>query len=121
MRILILILTVLFATALIAVMLMNSGEIANVKLWNDPSYEYRDVPLGIVLFFAVFAGFVFTGVVAVIEGMRTRLDNARLQRRVRRIQQELDSIRTPAFPLQPDEGSEPAAAVETDEIETAPR
>ena len=74
---------------------------------NDPGRKFGALT---VLLGAAFAGFVFTGIVAVLEGMKTRLDNARLNRKVRRLQQELDAIRTPALSLPSDEeleGEEP--------------
>jgi uncharacterized membrane protein YciS (DUF1049 family) len=100
MRVLIVMLMIIFATPLIGIILMNHSETVTIRLWmDDPDYEYSEVPLGFVILAASFCGIVFTGIIAVVEGMRTRLDNARLTRRIRRLQKELDSIRTPALPL----------------------
>ena len=116
MRALIALLTVLFTVAVLGVTVMNASETVTLRLWwDDPQREYHDVPVGALLLGAAFAGFVFTGIVAVLEGMKTRLDNARLNRKVRRLQQELDAIRTPALSLPSDEeleGEEPGRGEE---------
>jgi len=107
MRVLIWILAILFASAIIGLFLMNATENVTLRLWfDDPAYEFHNAPLGAVLFASAFVGFLFTGIVAVLEGIKTRLDNSRLSRKVQRLQRELDAIKTPSLVLPPDEPDE---------------
>src|SRR6058998_638491 len=99
MRIVIATLTILFAACIFVVAIMNP-EPVTVRLWPDtPQYTYPNTAVGWVIFFSAFAGFVFTGIIAVLEGSKTRLSNARLRAQVRRLQQEIETLLRPPIDL----------------------
>ncbi len=109
MRALIAILTLLFVTVVIGVMLLNASETVTLRLWWDTPGSEADsyeLPLGVVILGAIAMGFLFTGIVAIVEGLMIRLENRRLTRTIRELRRELDELRTPAIELPPD--TEPA-------------
>ena len=97
MRIVIAALSILFSVFIIALALINTEKIT-VQLWpHTPEYTYPETPVSAVIFLSAFAGFLFTGIVAVLEGSKTRLSNARLRAHVRRLQQEIETLRRPSM------------------------
>jgi hypothetical protein len=99
MRIVIATLSILFAACVVTVSVVNPDRVT-VRLWPDaPQYVYPDTPVSWVIFFSAFAGFVFTGIIAVLEGSKTRLSNARLRAQIRRLQQEIETLRRPSLDL----------------------
>ena len=99
MRIVIATLSILFAVAVVGVALMNPEPITLVLWPGDPQYSYPDTPVSAVIFLSAFAGFVFTGIIAILEGGKTRLANRRLRAQSRRLQQELEALRRPSLDL----------------------
>ncbi|GEM_PF-6153716 len=53
----------------------------------------REVSLAWVILGGVLAGTIFIGVLAVIEGVVVRIDNLRLRRRVRKLEEEVADLR----------------------------
>lgn len=99
MRIVIATLSILFAASIVTVSLINHDPVT-VRLWpNMPEYTFPDTQISWVIFFSAFAGFVFTGIIAVLEGSKTRLSNARLRAQVRRLQNEVDTLKRPSLDL----------------------
>ena len=97
MRIVIATLSILFAASVVTIALMNPERVT-VVLWPDmPEYAYANTPISWVIFFSALAGFVFTGIIAVLEGSKTRLSNARLRSQLKRLQQEVEMLRRPSF------------------------
>jgi hypothetical protein len=94
MRIVISTLSILFAAMVIIVSIINYTEHVTVKLWPDQvQYTYADTSVSWVIFFSAFAGSLFMGIIAVLEGSKTRLSNARLKTQVRRLQQEIQTLK----------------------------
>lgn len=94
MRILIATLSIVFAACVIVVAFINSAERVTVKLWPESAdYIYPGTSVSWVIFFSAFAGIVFMGIIAILEGSKTRLSNARLRAQIRRLQQELATLK----------------------------
>ena len=109
MRILIATLLTLFAACVVTVMLINPEHVT-VRLWPDvPQYTW-DTAVSWVIFFSAFASAVFIGIVAVLEGSKTRLSNARLRAQVRRLQQEIETLRRPSLDVTLSSPHEPGPA-----------
>ncbi len=97
MRIVIAALSILFAASVVIIALINP-EPVTVVLWPGMAeYTYPNTPVSWVIFFSAFAGFVFTGIIAVLEGSKTRLSNSRLKAQVKRLQQEVDLLHRPSL------------------------
>ena len=120
MRIVIAMLSILFAASIVFIAAMNTTRI-EVILWpQQPEYTFPETPVSWVIFFSALAGFVFTGIVAILEGSKIRLSNARLRAQVKKLQQEVEILRRPSLdfsraPQPPPEmtESEPAEDDET--------
>lgn len=97
MRIVIATLSILFAVCVVIVSLVNTDPVT-VRLWPDsPEYTYPDTKMSWVIFFSAVSGIVFTGIIAIIEGSKIRLSNARLRGQVRRLQQEVETLKRPSL------------------------
>ena len=97
MRIVIATLSILFAGSILVICSLNTMPV-KVVLWPDmPEYIYENTPVSWVIFFSALAGFIFTGIIAVLEGSKTRLSNARLRSQLKRLQQEVEMLRRPSF------------------------
>lgn len=51
------------------------------------------MPVFIIILGAFLAGVVFTSIIGIIEGMKMRVSNARLKRKARKLQSEVDALR----------------------------
>ena len=51
------------------------------------------MPVFIIILGSFLLGVIFTSVIGIIEGMKMRVSNARLKRRIRKLQTEVDAIR----------------------------
>jgi hypothetical protein len=91
MRLLIIVLTLVLVVSLLGLALENLGTRADVTMWQT---TYRDVPLYLITVLAVVAGIVYAGVIAVAEGAHIRLANRRLAREVRKLETEINFLRT---------------------------
>jgi hypothetical protein len=85
----IVILAMLFA--LVGFMVTNIEVKTEVTLWET---TYRDVPLWSVVFLAALAGIVSVGIIGVVDGALVRLRNRRMARELRRLETELNFLRT---------------------------
>ena len=76
---------------------LNSARVT-VQLWPDaPGYTFPDTPVAAVIFLSAAAGAIFACIIAVLEGSRIRLSNARLRGQIRRLQQEIETMRRPSI------------------------
>jgi len=91
MRLLISIVLILFFVAMIGFLTTNLDSRVNVTIW---STKYEDVPTFYVVLASFILGFVFTAIIAVAEGARSRLENLRLRREIRKQETELNFLRT---------------------------
>ena len=71
-------------------MLQNKDQVLVLTLgsWTSEPQAAVYVILG-----AFFVGVVFTSLIGIIEGMKLRAGNARLKRKVRKLQSEIDALR----------------------------
>ena len=97
MRIVYATLTAIFFGCIIIVAYLNSARVT-VLLWPDaPGYTYPDTPVSAVIFLSAAAGAIFACIIAVLEGFRIRLANARLRAQIKRLHQEIEAMRRPAL------------------------
>jgi uncharacterized integral membrane protein len=91
MRLLISIVLILFFVAMIGFLTTNLDSRVDITLW---STHYTDVPTFYVVLVSFILGFVFTAIIAIAEGARSRLENRRLRREIRTQETELNFLRT---------------------------
>jgi uncharacterized integral membrane protein len=91
MRLLVILLTILLFLNLLGFVLTNLETRVEVTIWKT---QHHDVPLFAVVILSVLAGIVYAGTIAVAEGANLRLANHRLQREVRKLETELNYLRT---------------------------
>ena len=113
MRIIIITLAVLFFSCIIAVAIMNHAETVTFHLWPDTAdYTYPQIHVSWIVFFSAFAGFLSTGIIALLEGGKKGLINRRLRAQVQRLQQELTVLRRPSTDIAFDDPELPEASIE---------
>jgi len=128
MRLLISIVLILFFVAMIGFLTTNLDSRVNITIW---STQYADVPTFYVVLVSFILGFVFTAIIAVAEGARSRLENHRLRREIRKQETELNFLRTQppvAAAPEPDaleahaagEGLAPRGSAAADHLPSAP-
>jgi hypothetical protein len=111
MRLLFPIAIVLLALVLIGFGVTNLGTYVTVTIW---ATEYPNVHIFYVVSIAVLVGALFSGIIAVVEGAKIRLDNRRLRRELHKQETEINYLRTqpPASsPSEPDEVQNSKAAI----------
>lgn len=72
----------------------NWGQTVTV---NFGFQKVHDTSLAMVIFVATVAGVVFIGTIALIEGVTLRVENMRLRRRLRRLEDEITDLRNLAL------------------------
>jgi uncharacterized integral membrane protein len=116
MRLLIIVLSILLLTGVFGFVVMNLDATVAVTVWNT---HHEAVPLHLVILVSLVAGIVYIGIIAVAEGVNTRLDRRRLAREVQRLEGELNYLRTQPTGSTAEAGSrgepEPPAAEPGDE------
>lgn len=91
MRFLLIIVVLAMLLTLVGVMFTNIETSTTVTLWKT---TYRDVPLWSVVFLSTLAGVVSVGIIGVVDGALVRLRNRRMIRELRRLETELNFLRT---------------------------
>jgi uncharacterized integral membrane protein len=113
-----LVFTLLFLALMIFFMVFawqNQEEQVRVRLggWNSES-----LPVFLVILLSFGAGVVITSVIGIVEGMRIRMTNVKLRRKLKKIEAEVDSLRNLSLgttPIAPEPVPvEPVAASEED-------
>ncbi len=91
MRAFVFVLVAAFVVLVLWVAFANASQVVTLTfgLGGGP----REVSLAWVILGGVLAGTIFIGVLAVIEGVVVRLENLRLRRRVRRLEEEVADLR----------------------------
>ena len=79
------------------------------------SFRSEPLPVFMIILGAFLVGVVFTSVIGIIESMKMRVGNARLKRKIRKLQSELDSLRNLPLTGPVDENHSPEAPVFSDE------
>src|SRR5262245_63653948 len=88
-----LVFTLLFLALMIFFMVFawqNQEEQVRVRFggWNSES-----LPVFLVILLSFGAGVVITSVIGIVEGMRIRMTNVKLRRKLKKIEAEVDSLR----------------------------
>lgn len=91
MRLLFLLLTFLLFAFILGFVATNLEESVTLQVFET---EYEDVPLYLIGILAVFVGIAYAGIIAVAEGAHIRLSNRRMAREVRKLETELNYLRT---------------------------
>ncbi len=91
MRLLVIVLTFLLFVGIVGFVLTNLDTRVPVTVWET---QYTDLPLFLLGIIAVFVGICYAGIIGVAEGTSIRLANRRLAREVRRLEAELNYLRT---------------------------
>jgi len=101
MRFLLIIVILALVLAIVGFTATNIETLTTVTLWQT---TYRDVPLWSVVFLSALAGVVSVGIIGVVDGALVRLRNRQMTRELRRLETELNFLRTqpPAARREPD-------------------
>lgn len=128
MRFLLTIVILALLLAILGFSITNLETLTTVTIWET---TYRDVPLWSVAFLSALAGIVSVGIIAVVDGALVRGRNRRMARELRRLETELNFLRTqpmaarrepdrPDHAEVPDLPEEPPIADRDDELVSAP-
>ncbi len=80
---------IVFCLALVFSM-QNRSEAARLTFGGTTT---EPIPIFFIILGAFLVGVVFTSVIGIIEGMKQRVTNARLRRKLRKLQSEVDALR----------------------------
>ncbi|HET6372163.1 MAG TPA: LapA family protein [Candidatus Polarisedimenticolia bacterium] len=90
MRFLTTLLIILIFCLALVFMYQNRDEMARVRIGSQTTDQ---TPVFFIILGAFLVGVVFTSVIGIIEGMKLRMANARLKRKLKKVQSELDDLR----------------------------
>jgi len=90
MRFLALILIIGVFVGMLTFAIQNNDQYSTLKLG---SWRTDPLPVIAIILGAFFIGVVFTSLIGIIEGMKLRVNNARLKRKVKKLQAEVDALR----------------------------
>lgn len=91
MRFLLIIVILALLLAILGFSMTNLETQTTITLWQT---TYRDVPLWSVVFLSALAGIVSVGIIGVVDGALVRLRNRQMSRELRRLETELNFLRT---------------------------
>lgn len=91
MRFLLIVVILGLLLALLGFSITNLETLTTVTLWQT---TYHDVPLWSVVFLSALAGIVSVGIIGVVDGAVVRLLNRQMSRELRRLETELNFVRT---------------------------
>jgi uncharacterized integral membrane protein len=91
MRFLLTIVILALLLAILGFSITNLETLTTVTLWKT---TYHDVPLWSVVFLSALVGIVSVGIIAVVDGALVRLRNRQMARELRRLETELNFLRT---------------------------
>ena len=95
MRFLLIVVILALLLAILGFSITNLETLTTVTLWET---TYHDVPLWSVAFLSALAGIVSVGIIGVVDGALVRLRNRQMSREVRRLETELNFLRTQPLP-----------------------
>jgi len=84
-------LCILFFGAVLLLVILNHG-VGDINLLFR---TYEQVPIAVVMVVSLLTGIVFTSFISIIDGVRIRVQNRRLRKRVMRLEDELEVMRHP--------------------------
>jgi len=91
MRFLLIVVILALLLAILGFSITNLETLTTVTLWQT---TYHDVPLWSVAFLSALAGIVSVGIIGVVDGALVRLKNRQMGRELRRLETELNFLRT---------------------------
>ena len=91
MRIVLILIILALILTLWGFAMTNLETRAQVTLWQT---TYQDVPIWAIVFLSMLSGIVGVGIIAVVDGAFVRLKNRQLARELRRLETELNFLRT---------------------------
>ncbi len=97
MSLVIVLLCLLFFGAVLLLVVLNHGVTDLHLLFRT----YEQVPVAVVMVVSLLAGIVFTSFISILDGIRIRVHNRRLRKRIVRLEDEMEGMRHP--------GEEPGA------------
>lgn len=106
MKFVLIVMTILLFIGIIGFVVTNLDQKVTVTVWTTP---YENIHFFLVVILAVLAGICYAGIIGVAEGAQSRLTNRRLLRELRRLESELNFLRTqpPSARPEPDAVPEP--------------
>jgi uncharacterized integral membrane protein len=117
MRFLLIVVILALLLAILGFTITNLETLTTVTLWQT---TYHDVPLWSVAFLAALAGIVSVGIIGVVDGALVRLKNRQMGRELRRLETELNFLRTqpPVGRREPDVAGD--TEIEDDDADLVP-
>ena len=91
MRFLLIVVILALLLAILGFSITNLETLTTVTLWET---TYHDVPLWSLVFLSALAGIVSVGIIGVVDGALVRLRNRQMSRELRRLETELNFLRT---------------------------
>ena len=91
MRFLLIVVILALVLAIVGFTATNIETQTTVTLWQT---TYHDVPLWSVVFLSALAGVVSVGIIGVVDGALVRFRNRQMSRELRRLETELNFLRT---------------------------
>jgi hypothetical protein len=91
MRLLIIVMTLALFVAVLGFLVTNLETRIPLQIWQT---VHPDVPLYLIVILAVVVGVIYAGIIAAAEGAHVRLANRRLTREIRKLETELNYLRT---------------------------
>jgi uncharacterized integral membrane protein len=100
-------LCIIFLGLVLFLVILNHGAVDVNLLYRT----YEQVPVAVVIVMSLLAGLIFASFISMIDGIRIRLQNRRLRKRVLRLEDELEELRrqSGSHPLGSDSNSLPPA------------
>jgi hypothetical protein len=91
MRFLLIVVILGLLLTLLGFAITNLETLTKVTIWQT---TYADVPLWSIVFLSALAGIVSVGIIGVVDGAMVRLRNRQMAREIRRLETELNFVRT---------------------------
>lgn len=103
MRLLVVLLTLVLFILILAFTVFNLNEKVDVQLFLTEPYAYQDIPLFLIVIFSILFGAIYTGLIAIVEGMNLRMNNARLRKTIKRLEGEVERLKNLIISQSPSE------------------
>ena len=91
MRFFFIVVVLLLVVGYIGFTVTNLGSVVSIKLWGA---EYPDIPIWQVVIISIGVGAALIGLLATVEGASIRFENRRLRKNMRKMERELNFLRT---------------------------
>jgi uncharacterized integral membrane protein len=95
MRVIITVVLTLGLVTILAFVLMNSSHLVDIRFL--PGVESEEYPVSLVVLVSLLVGVVFASIIGIVEGTRLRLQNHQLRGRIKKLETEVQTLRTGSF------------------------